>query len=174
MDERPFPHGPLPQPPPSRRGFLVVGGLAALAAGGGVWWAVSDDGSKSSGPPAQLTRDLHAAAAAEVGLLGTLDSALRHPAGTHVATLRLIRADHAAHLRAIHALLAELYYPATASSSSEPAVSNGGRVSRAELRSGEQHAARSAAKLAAALSGPAAVLLASIAACEATHAELLR
>jgi hypothetical protein len=174
MDERPFPHGPLPQPPPSRRGFLVVGGLAAVAAGGGVWWAVSDDGTKGAAPPAHLVRALHGAAAAELGLIGTLESALKHPGGSSAATLRAIRADHAQHLAAIHALIADVSYPATPSNSTESAYSNGGRVSLAELRTGEQQASRAAARLAGALTGQAAVLLASIAACEATHAELLR
>ena len=43
MDERPFPHGPLPQAPPSRRGFVLAGGLAVVSAGAGVWWGRHED-----------------------------------------------------------------------------------------------------------------------------------
>lgn len=173
MDERPFPHGPLPQPPPSRRGFLVVGGLAAVAAGGGVWWALSDEGAKPASPPAALLGRLHDARTAEAELIATLRAALKH-AGSHGSVLRQLHADHVAHAKAIDALIADVLYPARPSPSS-PAVSTpSGRVPMATLRAAETRAARAASHRAAQLTGQAAVLLASIAACESTHAELLR
>src|SRR5690242_18311429 len=170
MDERPFPHGPLPQPPPSRRGFLVVGGLAAVAAAGGAWWAASDDGTTSASVPTALVAELHAARTAEDELIATLDAALKH-AGGHGSALRQLHADHKAHAKAIAALVADVLYPATPSASSAPLERPSGRVAVAAVRTAEMHASRVAAQRAAKLTGEAAVLLASIAACEATHAE---
>ena len=88
--------------------------------------------------------------------------------------IRQARADHVAHLRALDALVAG-YGPAAkatpaASSSRVPA---GTPRTRAQLRAAEQQAASAAARRADALSGARAALLASIAACEATHADLL-
>jgi len=173
MDERPFPHGPLPQPPPSRRGFLVVGGLAAVAAGGGAWWALSDHGTKSASPPAALLAQLHDARTAEADLIATLRAALKH-AGPHGAVLRQLRSDHVAHAKAIDALIADVLYPSKPGTSPGTVNPPSGRISMATLRAGETRAARVATHRAAQLTGQAAVLLASIAACEATHAELLR
>ena len=173
MDERPFPHGPLPQPPPSRRSFLVVGGLAVVAAGGGAWWALSDDGTKSASVPTALIGQLHAARTAEAELIATLEVALKHP-GAHGSVLRQLHADHVAHAKAIEALTADVLYPTAPSTSSAPVTAPTGRVRVATLRAAETRAAGAAAHRAAQLSGQAAVLLASIAACEASHAELLR
>jgi hypothetical protein len=175
MDERPFPHGPLPQPPPSRRGFLVAGGLAVLAAGGGVWAAVSADDKSPTPAPPTVPRDLRAAAATERELLAQVDAAAGHTHGADREVLRAVRADHVAHLAAIEASIADALYPAlpsTSASSSAPAPAPG-VVRVADLRAAEGRAARAAADRAARLTGPAAVLLASIAAAEATHAEAL-
>lgn len=175
MDERPFPHRPLPQPPPSRRGFVVVGALAVLAAGAGMWRAL-DTGNGGSGPlsPA-VSAGLRAAADTERALIASADSASKH-AGSHGAALRAVRADHVQHLAAIEALIADLSYPVPASSPSSEHTSAAPApraVKIADVRAGETAASRTAAQRAAASSGRAAVLLASIAACEATHAELL-
>jgi hypothetical protein len=172
MDERPFPHGPLPQPPPSRRGFLIVGGLAVVAAGGGVWWALSDDGTKSAAPPTALIHQLEAARTSEYALIIASQIALKH-AGSSAAAVRQVHADHIAHARAIEGLIADEMYPVKASL---PPVSVHvpPRISIAQVRSAESAAARAAGARAANLPGRAAVLLASIAACEATHAELLK
>ena len=172
MDERPFPHGPLPQPPPSRRGFLIVGGLAVVAAGGGVWWALSDDGTKSAGPPTALIHELDAARTSEYALIVAVQVALKHP-GSSAAALRRLHADHVAHATAIEALIADEMYPAKATRS-PVSVYVPKRVPIAQVRSDESGAARAAATRAAKLPGRAAVLLASIAACEATHVELLK
>jgi hypothetical protein len=173
MDERPFPHGPLPQPPPSRRGFLIVGGLAVVAAGGGAWWALSDDGTTSASVPTALIGQLHAARTAEDELIATIEAALKHP-GSRGSVLRRLHADHVAHAAAIEALTADVLYPAKPSASSAPVTAPTGHISTTALRAAETRAARVAGKRAASLSGQAAVLLASIAACEATHAEVLR
>lgn len=173
MDERPFPHGPLPQAPPSRRGFLVVGGLAAVAAGGGAWWALSADGTKSASVPTALLDQLRAARAAEDELMATLDAARKH-AGAHGAAMGQLRADHLAHARAIDALVADALYPAKPTASAPPVSTPSGRIPIAVIKANETRAARAAARRATTLTGQAAVLLASIAACEASHVELLR
>src|SRR5690242_9563617 len=181
MDERPFPHGPLPQAPPSRRGFVAVGVLAVAAAGGGVWLATSaDDGNGGSAPPS-VSRELPAAAAAERDLVATVDAALKHAHGAHRGALQTVRADHLAHLKAIEAAIADALYPnapssaaASASASASSSTSPGaGKVRIADVRAAGQRAAGAGSDRAARLTGRAAVLLASIAACEATHAELL-
>ncbi len=174
MDERPFPHGPLPQPPPSRRGFLLVGTLAVAAAGGGVWWALSADESKPAALPTALIDQLHAASRVERELIATVGAALKHVSGSQATVLRQVHTDHVAHLRAIQGLTADAMYPLKPSASSAPVPSTSGRVRIADVRTAETRAAQVAAKRAASLSDEAAVLLASIAACEATHAELLR
>jgi hypothetical protein len=173
MDERPFPHGPLPQPPPSRRGFLIVGGLAVVAAGGGVWWALSDDGAKSAAVPTALIDQLDAARTSEYALIVAVQVALKHP-GPRAAALRQLHADHVDHATAIEALIADEMYPAKATRAPVSVYVPKGRIPIAQVRLDESGAARAAAARAAKLPGRAAVLLASIAACEATHAELLK
>jgi hypothetical protein len=177
MDERPFPHGPLPQPPPSRRGFIVVGALAAVAAGGGVWFAASSEGDSGSSAPPTVSQALRAAAQAERDLLATVTAALKHAHGSHRAALQTLRADHTAHLHAVEAAIADALYPGSPSTSASPSGAHHtaapGKVRIAEVRAAEQKAAGAAAARAAALTGRAAALLASISACEATHAELL-
>jgi hypothetical protein len=81
-----------------------------------------------------------------------------------------LRADHAAHLRALRRLLAT--YPSAPKTPSSPGPAQPRTLG--QLRGVEHQAAVDAAKRASALDGAAAALLASIAACEATHAELLR
>jgi hypothetical protein len=172
MDERPFPHAPLPQPPPSRRGFLVTGVLALVAAGGGAWLAVSSENSTAKQPPRAELHELRAAAAAEQDLIDHVDAALRHAQGASGDALRQVRADHVAHLTALRAAVADLMYPAKpAPAARSRRVVAGGNL--AAVRAAEQSAAGAAAARAARLLGDHAALLASIAAAEATHAELL-
>jgi hypothetical protein len=172
MDERPFPHGPLPQAPPSRRGFLVVGGLALVFAGAGAWVAVRRDDSSTAPQAVADTSELAAAAAAERALIARIDLLAKHPRG-HGPTLAAIRADHVAHHAALLAARADLLYPQTPPRERPVAVS-GPAPRLADLRGDEQQASHAAARRAAKLSGRSAALLASIAASEAIHAELLR
>ena len=176
MDERPFPHGPLPQAPPSRRGFIAAGVLAVAAAGGGVWLARSAEDDGGSSTPPTVSRELRVAAVAERDLLATVDAALEHAQGAHRSALQTLRADHLAHLKAIEAAIADALYPAAPSATPtgpSSASTATGKVRIAEVRAAEQRAASAASARAAQLTGRAAALLASIAACEATHVELL-
>jgi hypothetical protein len=153
---------------PSRRGVLVGGALGVVAAGVGISVAVA---TKPEPARDDVTAPSHllAALAAEHALLASID-AIVHPSAALRPMLRQLRADHAAHRAALHAAIARTGSLAelTPSSSRRPAP-----PSKAELRAAEQHAAARSARLALLLHGSDAVLLASIAACEATHAELL-
>ena len=102
----------------------------------------------------------------ELALVADLDAALRRGAGP--ATLPAVRADHAAHVAALHSALAGYSAP-----SSTPPPSGTPTPTLAQLRAAEVAAARAAATESAALTGADAALLASISACEATHDELL-
>lgn len=150
----------------SRRWFLAGGAAVVLGGGAGVLAEVLHESSPAPAAPAPAA--LASAVEAERVLLATLDGMK----GGHQAPALLaqIRADHAAHLHALRRLLAT--YPRSISVPSH----QGGAQPRtlAQLRGVENQAATDAAQRAAALDGAAAALLASIAACEATHAELLR
>lgn len=152
-------------PPPaiSRRALLGTGGLL-LAGGAGVAVGVlrpPDPRGRPGAPPW-----LVAAVEREQSLLAGVDSALAASGGD--PTLGALRADHAAHAETLQAALA--VYPAGGSPKS---ATVGGTPTRTELRAAEQTAAQAGSVLSATLSGADAALLASIAACEATHAELL-
>jgi hypothetical protein len=185
---RPLPE-PVPTPtsaPPSgpagapadhltRRWFLAVGGALAVGAGAGTAAAFlhperARKRKPPARPPADLAAALDAAVAAERGLLADLDAT----SGGAPAVRRVIaqaRADHAAHLRALRRVQVSLPKPAHRPARREV---HGMPRTQAQLRSAETAASVVAAKRAAGLDGAVAVLLASIAACEATHAELLR
>ena len=172
MDERPFPHGPLPQAPPSRRGFVIAGGLALASAGAGVWWARRDDGADAPSRPAD-THELAAAADAERELIALVDALARRHRGALAATLAAVRRDHVAHYAAIHAAIADARYPRTVPR--QPAADySGPKPKLADLLAQERQASRQAASRAERLTGRSATLLASIAASEAVHAEVLR
>lgn len=119
---------------------------------------------------------LRAALAAEHELIAGLDASLS-AAGTAAAALRQVRADHAAHARALAAAVAEAGGAPPGAKGTAPDAASTARAaaprSVAQLRQAESDASRRAAKRAGALSGRDAALLASIAACEASHAELL-
>lgn len=177
---RPAPPEPSPPGPtaPSRRALLIGGGVALVAAGGG-GVAVGVAGSSQHSPQKQpfvahLAADLTAAVAAEHVLLATLDAAVAHAHGSAKRVLRAIRDDHAEHLAALTAAVRDDAFPAPVpkSSTSAPAPPSG-KLRAADIRKIEQRAARAAAARAMRLSGRDAALLASIAASEATHAELL-
>lgn len=120
-------------------------------------------------PPA----DVVAALESERTLIADLD-ATTGGSGKVRQVIKQARADHAAHLRALRELVATYdAAPATKSAPGSSTSAPGTPRTRAQLRLAEQRAATTAAQRAAAVDGPNAALLASIAACEATHAELL-
>lgn len=171
---RPLPHlrgaaHAQPREGTSRRWFLAGGAAVVLAAGGGVGAGLvlgRHDAAEAEPAPDALV----AAVEAERALIADLDATT----GGEPAVRQVIaqaRADHAAHLRVLRALLADYRQPvATASSSPAP---RGRPRTAVDLRRSEQRASSIAARHAMTLDGPTAALLASIAACEATHAELL-
>jgi hypothetical protein len=170
--------------------------LVAAAAGGGAALGVSATSrhtTQSLPFVAHVAKELTAAVAAERALLATADAAVAQAHGAEKRVLRAIRNDHAEHLAALTAAVRDDAFPAPAPGSSTsptnttPASSSAlpsalpstlaskptGRISSADVRKGEQRASRAAAARALHLSGRDAALLASIAASEATHAELL-
>lgn len=151
----------------SRRWFLAGGTAVLLGGGGGVLAAFLRDSSPKPPPPAPAA--LLSAIAAERTLIADLVATT----GGAAAVRRVIvqaHADHVAHLAALTRLRAAFR------STSAPASPNvrGKPRTLAQLRGAEQHAAMTATRNAAALDGGLAAVLASIAACEASHAELLQ
>lgn len=153
----------------SRRWFLA--GAAAVLLGGGAGVAAEFVHTRHPaappsppGPPAALS----AAAVAERRLIADLDATT---GGTPAVRQIIVaaRADHADHLAALEDLLAT--YPAPGPA---PDRLPGKPRTRAQLRTAEQRASSAAARHAEALDGARAALLASISACEATHAELMK
>jgi hypothetical protein len=138
-----------------------------------VFWALRDDGTKSPALPTALIHQLDAARTSEYALIVALQVALKHP-GSSASVFRQLHDDHVAHATAIEALIADEMYPVKAAQAPVSVYVPKGRVRLAQVRSDESAAARAAAARAAKLPGQAAVLLASIAACEAAHAELFK
>lgn len=180
MDDTDSAHRPRPGPGPaaharqtdglSRRWFLAGGGAIVVAAGTGVAAELVHHRGAARPGPRPPPEVLLAAVAAERALIADLDATTGGaPAVREVITQS--RADHAAHLRTLSALVAGYDAPAAAASTS---VSPGTPRTLAELRAAEQRASSAAAHRAATLHSQLAALLASIAACEATHAELLK
>lgn len=156
-------------PRPSRRTFVVAGGFAlVLGAGGSGLAEVLRRTSRVTGRP-QPPPALVAAVAAEEERIAAVDAALAAEPSLRAA-LQPIRANHLAHAQALRSLLPRSSGPSVARSTTPPPPPAPGR---AALRSAESAASRAAAARALQLTGGAATLLASIAACEATHAELL-
>lgn len=153
--------------PVSRRGVLI-GTLAVVAgAGGGVAAGlIRPLHPHHPGKPAPA--DLVDALTEENALIARLQAkAGRSPALRTIFDALL--ADHVAHQTALAAAL-EKYEPAT--TPRQPPVPRA--PSKDQQRTAESAAAARAAKRAARLTGPEAALVASIAACEASHAEALR
>ena len=117
-------------------------------------------------PPSPLTD----AVERERTLIARIDAAIA--AGNQDPRLPIIRADHAAHLRVLQAKVQDLTRPTA--TAPPPSLAPVAPVPVAELRAAEGAAAAEAAVAALRLSGEVAVVLASIAASESTHAELLR
>jgi hypothetical protein len=161
-----FPDEPRRVPSGTSRRWFLAGGAAVLLGGGaGVLAEVLHESSPAPSAPAPDA--LASALDAERVLLATIDAM---PGRHQTALLAQIRADHAAHLRALRRLLAT--YPSSRMVPSNPGSAQPRTL--AQLRGVENQAAVAAAQGAVALDGAAAALLASIAACEASHAELLR
>lgn len=157
---------------PSRRWLLVSG--AAVAVGGAAGVAAELVQRRVDAPADRPPQELVAALAAERALIADLDATTGGmPAVRRV--VRQARANHAAHLQTLRELVAT--YSGAASESASPSAgtptARGIPRTRAQLRAAEQRASSSAAARAARLDGAHAALLASIAACEATHADLL-
>ena len=160
---------------PSRRWFLA-GGVAAVVgagAGVGVGFLQPESAPKPNPAPAELTDAL----AAERELLTLAAVALGRDPSLR-ADVAALRSDHTAHLRALQSAIASYDTSPTPSSttasSTTPTPSSAPTSPvRAQLRAAERAAATAAAARAERLTGSTAVLLASISACESTHAELL-
>jgi len=177
MDEpiapRPLPApGPAPEPiaaPASAgvsRRWLLAGGAAVLVgAGAGVGAQFLQKRSPKPLPP--VPPPLLAAAAAERALIADLNATTGGSSEVR-AVIEQARANHTAHLAALAALLSAYRRP-PAGASPRP----GRPRTKAQLRIAESAAAQAAADRAGALAGAQATLLASIAACESTHAVLL-
>jgi hypothetical protein len=152
----------------SRRWFL--GGGAAVLLGGAAGAILELLARDAVGPPPLPPDALVAAARTERALIADLDATT---GGTPDVRRVIVQArdDHAAHLQALTGLLARFRRPSAPSAG--PRSRRGEPRTQAQLRTAEQEAATAAAQRADALTGGYAALLASIAACEATHAELL-
>jgi hypothetical protein len=152
----------------SRRGLLIGGAVVVLAGGAGV--AVG--ARRQPGPDEPVGRppaDLVSALNAEIALIATID-ATTGGTGPIRAVMRQIRAEHVAHRAALEAAVAA--YPQGPLGT--PPAGTARAVDVAGLRSAEELASSRAAARAVRLTGNQAVLLASIAASEASHAELFQ
>lgn len=168
---------PPSQPPPqaqstvqsrrvTRRGVLLgaSGVVVAAGAGAGIGYLRPLRSDRHTPIPPDLADALDA----EHALIGQIDASVAQDASLH-ALLAPIRADHVAHLEAITAAIRT----DTGQQAPSPAPSGSRAGTRSALRNAEQVASTRAATRAAHLTGTSAVVLASIAACEATHAEVL-
>lgn len=165
----------MPEPAvaaPRRTRRWVLAGLGGLVLGGGAGVGAGVLRTRHRKPrllpppPAALDDAL----AAERRLIAAIDASLpAHPDLRRALTE--IRRNHAAHAAAVQNAL-RAYRPTPAGATS-PSAGRPAALDRPALRAAETAAGRAAARRAAALDGADATLLASIAACEATHAELL-
>jgi hypothetical protein len=157
----------------SRRAWLGSAGLLAAAAAGGALVALIRPDAVSGHPPG-APGWLPAALAREQQLLHGIDAAIRADPTLGVR-LTPLRADHTAHLQLLQGLSSR-YGPTPAGGSGSsatrptptPTPTGVAGVLRAELA-----ASRATAAAALTAAGGDAGLLASIAACEATHAVVL-
>jgi hypothetical protein len=149
------------------RRALLGAGVAVLAGGVGAAVAGIQPTRGRDGEPRDAPVLLEQALAREQTLVAGLEAALSGGLGPPIA-LQAARNDHLAHAAALRSAIAR--YAATSPSSAPPSATTPTVV---QLRDAEVAAARAAASESAALAGAHAALLASIAASEATHAELL-
>ena len=168
----------------SRRAVLLTGGAAVVAGGAaGVAIATVRPLPTTHAPPAPAA--LTSALAAEEALLAQVQAVRSAPNGSGPAlrpVLTTIENDHRAHRTALQAALAGYRAPqaATAWSPARPCPARprrAGRAHRYRVRPAflppNERAATAGAGRAAELTGRDATLLASIAACEASHATWL-
>lgn len=171
--------GPAPSPPPpaftppaepaagrrhTRRWFLA-GGVAILAGGGagvGAAFLRRHPKHRRPTPPAALV----AVAETERRLIADLEATTGGAPDVRVV-IEQATANHRAHLAVLEGLLG-----AYARQSTAPSRVPGTPRTKAQLRAAEQAASGTAAARAMRLSGRESALFASIAACEASHAEL--
>jgi hypothetical protein len=149
------------------RRSLLGAGVILLAGGVGAAVAGIEPARGGGREPRAAPVPLQEALAREQSLVAGLEAALRRGLGPAVA-LRAAHADHLAHAAALRSAIVADPVP-SASSAPPSAVA----PTITQLRDAEVAAADSAAAESAALAGAHAALLASIAASEATHAELL-
>ena len=161
----------------TRRRLLAGMGVLAAAAGGaaiGVLTASSndDDSAQRSTPAPRPPAPLVSALDRERTLLTTVQAAAADAA---LASLTgPLVADHTAHEATLSGLLATYPTPSASSSSSASPAPTDTPTSVASLRAAEGAAAEEAAAESAAATGALAAVLASISACEASHAAWLR
>ena len=155
----------------SRRALLAGGAAVLIAGAGGGLAGVLATPRRRPAPEPAAPPALLAALEQERALLATLGAAAPGTAPHDV--LHQIRSDHLAHLDALRGAVAEAIYPAAHIPTPSGTPSRHRRAGRNELRAAEQAAATAGGRRAERLHGAVAALLASIAACEATHAELL-
>jgi hypothetical protein len=157
----------------SRRTVLVSAGVLVLAGAGGVTAGMMAPVHHPAvpAPPAALA----VALAAEDALIAGIDAAAPEAATRQV--LAQLRADHIAHQRVLTGMIGAAtghsYPPSPPATGSRALAPRPAPRDRAALHAAEQQAARDGAARAARLRGTQAALLASIAACETSHAELL-
>ena len=155
----------------SRRGVLLGGAAVVVAAGTGVAVGALRPLPEPDKPTGRPPADLVAALAAERVLIAAIDATTGGSPAVRIA-LRQVRADHVAHRAALQGAVDAYPEPPA----DNPLSSPGGTVAAltvAGLRGAEEHASARAATRAARLTGRYAALLASIAACESSHAVLL-
>lgn len=153
----------------SRRGLLLGGAAVIVAGGGGVAAGALRPlarHERSGRPPAELV----AALAAERALIAAIDATTGGDVSVRTA-LHQIRADHVAHHVALQAAVDAYPQPPAGAGPSRSGPVDALDV--AGLRGAEQRACARATTRASRLAGPDAALLASIAACEASHVVLL-
>jgi hypothetical protein len=149
------------------RRALFGAGVVVLAGGAGAAIAGIQPTRGRDREPRDATVPLEQALAREQALVAGLEAAVRGGLGPAIA-VQAARNDHLAHAAALRSAIAPR--AATSRSSAPPSATN---PTVAQLRHAEVAAARAAASESAALAGAHAALLASIAASEATHAEVL-
>lgn len=164
-----------PGPAPSRRAALLGGAAIAVAGAGGVAAGVLTRKGRTTPRPRPAPGALVDALRAEESLVADATAALAADASLRPLVTQ-IRRDHQAHVAALRAALAPYDPPATAAPPGAAPGSNPTSPAprgRSGLRTREQQAASAGTRRALRLDGRAAALVASIAACEAGHGELL-
>jgi hypothetical protein len=152
----------------SRRGLLLAGAAVVAAAGGGVSVAALRPVAEPDKPTGRPPADLVAALNSERALIAAIDATTGGSPAVRTS-LRQVRADHVAHQVALQAAV-DAYPESPAGNPSSPGAV--AALTVAGLRNAEAQASAQAATRAARLTGRQAALLASIAACESSHAVL--